>query len=266
MNNINNKPVVFLILIILILLALILGFGVIYFHEIYKDNIPIFNDINNSSVDNIVNSSIEIDYPVNNDIVDGKIILKLKYLGDIDQLSASIYDDNNEILGFKKQNVIGSETMQNIQIEFDISSSPTIDTGYILVGGLQDGQEITEDSERVNIKFLALDLANRLKIYSPLLNQVVSKEDPRFIIKGEMQGFFEGVMNYRVTSTNGSVLKQDIVNANGDNYIAYVPFIEETALDPLSPSMGESGRLEIYELSMDDGSERVLLSISLRFR
>lgn len=261
----DNRFVIGVVLLSLILVGLIIGFGIIFFYEYNKDKIPFIG--NDTVLDPSVAAGTLLDIidPKENDILNGEIALNLRYKGDMDTLIVGVYDDEDNLLGIKEVDTVNDPNEQMIVIDLDINDSPSTDTGYILARAFKDGNEITELNERVDIRFLTLDLTNRLKVYSPLLKQVVSKEEPRLSLRGEMQGFFEGLMNYRVISTNGSVINEGFINADGDNYVAFVPFSKEIIMDPFSSTIGDTGRLELYELSMEDGSERVLLSIPIRF-
>lgn len=102
---------------------------------------------------------------------------------------------------------------------------------------------------------------NRLAIEAPDGDFALRQSGGDMVIKGQMRGFFEGVMNYRIVDGENVILSNGIIQAQGDNYEGFVPF-------EISISYGELESdkyfLEFYDVSMKDGSINVLSRIPLR--
>ena len=81
------------------------------------------------------------------------------------------------------------------------------------------------------------------------------------VIKGQMRGFFEGVMNYRIVDGENVILSNGIIQAQGDNYEGFVPFEVSISYGELE---SDKYFLEFYDVSMKDGSINVLSRIPLR--
>jgi len=273
----DNKFQVIIILLLLILISLVLGFAAIFYYQLQKDTLPLIKD-NDQSQDqsdktptpssaNIAAQGIfSIELPRDNDLVNGEIKVHFKYEGQINALKVAIYDDNDLLLGSSDQQLdeVSSESLK--QINLDIEKSPTATAGYIKLIPVYGNSELANLTKEVVVKFLTLEAGDRIKLYSPILRQVISKTKPELQLNGEMHNFFEGLMNYRLVSSAGALLKQGNIQATQDNYAGFVVFQEQLAIEPFPPNTSDNGRLELYEVSMQDGSEKVLLSVPLRFK
>lgn len=273
----DNKFQVIIILLLLILISLILGFAVIFYYQLQKDSLPLIkNDEqpqeqtqlsptpSTSTIE--AQGSFSVELPRENDLVNGEIKVHFKYEGQINALKVAIYDDNDLLLGSSNQQLdeVSSESLK--QINLDIEKSPTATAGYIKLIPVYGNSELANLSKEVKVKFLTLEAGDRIKLYSPILRQVISKTKPELQLSGEMHNFFEGLMNYRLVSSAGALLKQGNIQATQDNYAGFVVFQEQLAIEPFPPNTSDNGRLELYEISMQDGSEKVLLSVPLRFK
>ncbi len=273
----DNKFQIIIILLLLILISLVFGFAVIFYYQLQKDSLPLIkNDEQSqdpqqtsptpstSSVD--ATGAFSVELPRDNDLVNGEIKVHFKYSGQIDALKVSIYDENDVLLGSSDQQLdeVSSENLK--QINLDIEKSPTATSGSIKLIPVYRNSELANLTKEVNVRFLTLEAGDRIKLYSPILRQIISKTKPELQLSGEMHNFFEGLMNYRLVSSAGTLLKQGYIQASEDNYADFVVFQEQLTIDPFPANTSDNGRLELYEVSMQDGSEKVLLSVPLRFK
>lgn len=101
---------------------------------------------------------------------------------------------------------------------------------------------------------------NRLKITLPEVGDSLNQAGGILLVKGEMKGFFEGVMNYRIIDKDGVVLASGIIQAQGDNYEKFVPFEDSVNYGELSSSQYY---LEFYDVSMKDGEINLMVRLPL---
>ena len=102
---------------------------------------------------------------------------------------------------------------------------------------------------------------NRLAIEVPDGDFALRQSGGDMVIKGQMRGFFEGVMNYRIVDGENVILSNGIIQAQGDNYEGFVPFEVSISYGELE---SDKYFLEYYDVSMKDGSINVLSRIPLR--
>ena len=102
---------------------------------------------------------------------------------------------------------------------------------------------------------------NRLAIEAPDSDFALRQSGGDMVIKGQMRGFFEGVMNYRIVDGENVILSNGIIQAQGDNYEGFVPFEVSISYGELE---SDKYFLEFYDVSMKDGSINVLSRIPLR--
>ena len=102
---------------------------------------------------------------------------------------------------------------------------------------------------------------NRLAIEAPDGDFALRQSGGDMVIKGQMRGFFEGVMNYRIVDNENVILSNGIVQAQGDNYEGFVPFEVSISYGELE---GDKYFLEFYDVSMKDGAINILSRIPLR--
>lgn len=102
---------------------------------------------------------------------------------------------------------------------------------------------------------------NRLAIEAPDGDFALRQSGGDMVIKGQMRGFFEGVMNYRIVDGENVILSNGIIQAQGDNYEGFVPFEVSISYGELE---SDKYFLEFYDVSMKDGSINVLSRIPLR--
>jgi hypothetical protein len=106
----------------------------------------------------------------------------------------------------------------------------------------------------------------RIVVNSPLPNQFIPKEGATMALEGQMKGFFEGTMNYRILDDSNTIIATGIINAEGDNYDAFANFNEQITIAPFTESSAINGKIEFFEESMKDGSTKVVASIPLKFQ
>jgi len=275
----DNKFLVVVILLLIILIALVLGFSVIFFYQLQKENLPLIKNPDVSATPSMIlesptptsleieNVEFSVELPRDNDLINGEIKIHLRYLGELDAVMVTVHDSDNNLLAEQETELeVATSEAQLKQVSVDVTSSPQVSQGYITLIPISKEQELTALQQKVDVRFLSLESGDRLKVYAPLLRQVIFKANGELVIAGEMQGFFEGVLNYRLLSSNGISIKQGVINASEDNYGAFVAFSEEITLSTFPDGVSDNGRLELYEISMEDGGEKVLLSIPLRFK
>ena len=117
-----------------------------------------------------------------------------------------------------------------------------------------------------NIIRLAIYDNTRILVTSPLPNQFISKEGVSIALEGQMKGFFEGTMGYRILDEFNTKLATGVINAEGDNYISFVAFNKQITISPFTDSPAIRGNIEFYETSMQNGSINVLATIPLKFQ
>jgi len=106
----------------------------------------------------------------------------------------------------------------------------------------------------------------RLVINTPTLNQVISKTGSVLALDGQMKGFFEGTMNFRILDSAGNELASGVITAIGDNLTDFTSFNKQVNIESFSSLAAIRGKIEFYETSMKDGSINVLASIPLKFQ
>jgi len=102
---------------------------------------------------------------------------------------------------------------------------------------------------------------NRLAIEAPDSDFALRQSGGDMVIKGQMRGFFEGVMNYRIVDGENVILSNGIIQAQGDNYEGFVPFEVSISYGELE---SDKYFLEFYDVSMKDGAINILSRIPLR--
>lgn len=102
---------------------------------------------------------------------------------------------------------------------------------------------------------------NRLAIEAPDGDFALRQSGGDMVIKGQMRGFFEGVMNYRIVDGENVILSNGIIQAQGDNYEGFVPFEVSISYGELE---SDKYFLEFYDVSMKDGAINILSRIPLR--
>lgn len=104
----------------------------------------------------------------------------------------------------------------------------------------------------------------RLEVFSPNDNSILDKQNPVIKFEGKMQGFFEGVMNYRIVNEDMEVVHEGYIMAMGDNYEQMADFNEEIVLTNEEVALIKNeAKIIFYEVSMKDGAEKLLLEIDI---
>lgn len=123
-----------------------------------------------------------------------------------------------------------------------------------------------QSNEADNTIQLAVYDDTRILVTSPLPNQFITKEGVTIVLEGQMKGFFEGTMGYRIVDEFNTKLATGVITADGDNYISFVAFSKQITISPFTDSPATKGNIEFYETSMQDGSINVLATIPLKFQ
>jgi len=137
-------------------------------------------------------------------------------------------------------------------------------TGVITDNTNTDNTVIT--GVEINPMITEVKTESRIKITSPLAFQVVPKEGTVITIKGQMQGFFEGVMNFRIVDERYFEIASGIITAQGDNLIGFAPFEKQFTVPNFADTYEVRGMLEFSETSMKDGVNIVVASVPLVFK
>lgn len=135
---------------------------------------------------------------------------------------------------------------------------------YLVSNNNKWGDVFNFDKDEPVITSEPLAVQDRLEITSPTSNTVISKEGGILLIEGKMQGFFEGTLNFRIVDDKGNAIFEDNVVAVEDNYGQMAKFSKEVLIDTEQAEiLSSSIDLVFYEVSMKDGSETELLTITL---
>ena len=100
--------------------------------------------------------------------------------------------------------------------------------------------------------------SGNITVSEPKQNQTLLKP---FIIKGEAN-VFENQLHYRIHDTDGSVLQQGQITANGEMGRRN-PY--EVIVSSFSKPKGNAGTVEIYDIFSKDGSEIDTVVINVKF-
>jgi hypothetical protein len=114
----------------------------------------------------------------------------------------------------------------------------------------------TTPEPSAEVKVLVPD---RVKLESPKLGDKLSG---KLSLKGEMKGFFEGTLSFKLVGENGNKLYSNVVTATDDNYVGFAPFSGEFTLPRIA---SQPAKLILYEVSAKDGSEKNILELSVQF-
>ncbi len=85
------------------------------------------------------------------------------------------------------------------------------------------------------------------------------------VLQGQVTGFFEGTVNYRLLNSNGIEIYSGTFQV-GDNYEQFADFNKSISLPEIpAGKLTATGKLQIYDVSMKDGSETILQEVSVTF-
>lgn len=209
----------------------------------------------------LTNSIIE---PTESEVINGKITIKGSVTGSLSPLDIRLYDDDDNLLGQSFIEITGSDMSiaYTWESQFFINRSPETASGSIKVFPRAEG-ESSSNTASVGIISEVQETPDRIKLYSPLKYQEMG--DSSVLFRGEMKDFFEATMPIRLKDESGSIIFTDHINATGDNYGQFSSFSKLVDYTRIPAGAGSEGTWEIYEVSMADGSETVLLTIPVSF-
>jgi hypothetical protein len=226
--------------------------------EISKLSNTITNQDNNVVDTN--QTKLEVFTPYEGQKVNGKVIVKGQATASLKQLTILVYDNNAHLVGEGSISLTSTNPLDVISFstEITLSDTPKSQNGLVYVYPTEVG-EGSELMKVVGVEFETLTSDGRIVLYGPLANQ--SYDGTPVLFRGKMKGFFEGVMGIRLVLSNGGTFYNSIVQANGDNYTDFVYFEKTVELGDIPIAAGSTAKWELYETSMMDGSDTVLLSI-----
>ena len=135
---------------------------------------------------------------------------------------------------------------------------------YLISNNNKWGKILNFKDETTVTPTVNLVVPGRLEITSPTLDANISRSGGIIKLEGKMQGFFEGLVNYRIVDANGELILEGIATAAGENYEQMADFSDIIFLDtPVTYGLSEMVELVLYEVSMKDGSEKELLKIEI---
>lgn len=240
--------------------------GIVVYSQVTKgDDVDKTTEETTKKADDNSVDSISITEPTSDTAVEGRVKVIGTVTGAFSVLRANLYDKNDILLGTGTVTLNdSSEGKQNDwTLYVDVVTSPGTDKGNLVVFPDAEG-ESSQLAQSTGVIFpTMLDKNNRVKLYAPLDNQVLTSGSVRF--RGQMKDFFEATIGLRLLDESGDVIYQTGLTALSDNYGQFADFdqVVDIGVFPVSP--GETGKWELYEDSAADGTTTVLLTINVRF-
>lgn len=263
----GNMIKYFIIIAIVVLSALTVtavGVGVYYYNKSIGDSTEGSKGDQEEAEVSIGGESekefLDVISPTNNQEINGRFIVEGEATSSLEELTIELYDDNLVLIGNYAIELTSDSTSWYIYM--DVTKSPTTLSGKLSVYPTDQGRSSDLLSE-VAIKFETNEYSGRVKLFSPLENQILTGTEVLF--RGEMKDFFEGTLSIRLKDGSGNVLYSGHITAGSENYGVFASFEETIECGEISQYPGSEGTWEIYEVSTMDGSETVLLSITVRF-
>jgi hypothetical protein len=203
---------------------------------------------------------LEVTAPKANAVVGGEISLEGTVSKEVTELNIEILDIDDNLLG-KGTIAISPTGLQN-EVPWSgtvyIDTAPETQLGRILVKAFD-----SDTSTSQPVIFKKYSNPERVELVSPIENQLI--KDKTITLKGRGMNFFEANVSYRVKDEFQNTLVESFFTLPGDNYGNWVDFDLEIPLDNLTQNSGKFGTLQIYEVSMENGEEKILLEIPVRF-
>lgn len=201
--------------------------------------------------------------PTAGDEIDGSVTVAGIAEGEFEEVVVEIQNADGEILGkgIALLDKVEGEEETAWEIDVNIVTSPASKLGSVVVYPAT----VAADSpltKKIQINFMSAEEPGRLVIHAPLSQQVTAEDS--VLIRGEMQDFFEGTMGIRLVNANGGTLFEGTITA-ADNYGQFVEFEEEVDYGDIPLAAGDEGEWQFFEQSAKDGSERILVTVPVRF-
>jgi len=213
-------------------------------------------------------STVTIDSPKQNAIVNGEINIEGTSLSNKKELEVRVYDFNKKLLGKKTvTNYVQVDDKYNWGETLFLSDGPSEKIGTLKVFEIVNLNTETLLAT-IPIKFQILEDVeqNHLKVLSPQTNQLVSQSDVLFL--GSMANVFEATLNIRLTDELGNILYSGPLTATGSGDIysgEFVEFNQTIKAESIQLPKTSKGKWEIFEISAKDGSEIPYLEIPVDF-
>lgn len=234
-----------LITVILLLIFTVISLAIALIYIITKDTKD-----NSNNIEPKITYSLDVISPQNNSSVSGEIKMQLNS-ENIKSVEVEIEDSNGQILANESIEILTPDHTFPVIV----SKLPSSQNGKITIKSSEGNI-----SKTVAVSFTKPQVQDRIIVSNLLESQIISSP---ITLKGSMRDFFEATMNYRIVDESGNKLKEGIIMANDDNYGQFAPFEETINFDSSSGSQIE---LILYEISMKDGNEEILLKIPLKTR
>jgi hypothetical protein len=198
--------------------------------------------------------TLTITAPKNNGTVNGVVELSGKASSSLQGLKFEIKDGQGNSLGTSTMNISTEEWNTKLLL----TKAPITKSGTITITPTLDSD--LDLTKIIIVNFAQVGLISRLNITAPLLYQSI-KEGDTLLFKGEMKGFYEGILNVRLSDSNENIILEDVINAEGDNYEGFVPFEKSIEIKDLSKARDAQATILFYEISAKDGKEIELYSM-----
>lgn len=210
-------------------------------------------------------AAITVTSPSEGDTVDGSILIKGTKNEEVVQVEPKVFtSDDVEV----KAERSASED-NGFELLVSLMESPSTSEGYILVFPSEEG-ETSDLAVKVNVKFDNLTTGSvggqeRLKVTSPIPNQLISNGSGDLLVEGEMKDFFEAHLNFRLLDKNGKELYEGFITASEDNYGQFADFSKVVKAAEIKLGKGASGegKLIFFDVSAKDGSETTVLELPI---
>ncbi len=269
-NKHNSKIVLYILagLLAIVVLAIAIFVGIFIGRKYFPEE---GTDVQNQEDDSTENTNVEteptisISTPDDGDDVDGDIEVRGRATASLNQLTLRVYDNDSTMLSEETVNLEAEypSTLVEWNVSLEVSTSPNVGNGFIVIFPTEEGEDSLL-AMTVDINFAAAEANERVVLLSPLENQAFSGGN--LFVHGRMKNFFEGVMNIRLKSNDGTIIFEDVIHANGDNYEDYVYFEKTVDAGNLPEGIDEDGVFQVYDVSMGDGSVNVILTIPMKLK
>lgn len=208
---------------------------------------------------------VSVQKPAINEVVTGVI----SYQGTVSESDADLLirveDFNDNILAEQELGTLTSKPSGLFEWKGNITLtiSPISQLGSFKIVHATTEEELYS----VPIQFKTITVTDRLKVYGPQENQIISGDTTLF--SGEMKGFFEGNVSVKILGSNGTEIFRGSVQATPsegeDPYTQFVEFSSRLNHGEIPATAGATGKVIFFDISAKDGTERDLLTINVTF-